>query len=109
MQSESPVQLVGQVALEPLHAKGRAQAGVPALPSARFVHVPLEQSPQGPQAVLQQTLDTQKPLPQSVPELHVLPSVRSHASTYAAPSCAFAPTACVTEPTMAVFPETETE
>jgi hypothetical protein len=36
--------------------------------------LPVEQSPQGPQALSQQTLPTQKPLPQSVPALHVLPS-----------------------------------
>jgi hypothetical protein len=93
MQSESAVQLVGQVALEPLHAKGRAQAGVPALPSAKLVHVPFEQSPQGPQAVLQQMLDTQKPLPQSRPEAHGPPFAGSKASTYTAPCWVSAPTA----------------
>ena len=43
--------------------------------------MPLEQSPQGPQAVSQQTLDTQKRLPQSMAELHGLPFVGSRAST----------------------------
>jgi hypothetical protein len=59
MQPLSEAQLVGHVACAPLHTSG-LHDGVPGWPSARVVQLPVEQSPQGPHALLQQTLETQK-------------------------------------------------
>jgi hypothetical protein len=60
-QFASVVQLPGQSGLEPPHRNG-AHDGLPAVPEARFVHVPLAQLPQGPHVVLQHTPPTQLPL-----------------------------------------------
>jgi len=62
----SVVQVMGQLADEPLHMYG-AHAGVPVLPAGEFVHVPslpaaLQESQAPEQALLQHTPSTQLPL-----------------------------------------------